>query len=109
MRGEQPPIGGRPEPSVGSYPILRARFCSALSNGPCGFSRPHPLFSDDTPPKVKMTNRDNLTWKHPRPDTAAKETMNDCIDRQAVKIISSAEGKDLTPGTTGPLDTMVGN
>ena len=34
--------------------------------------------------------------------------MKDCIDPQTVKIISSAEGKDLTPRTTGPLDTMNG-
>jgi len=25
-----------------------------------------------------------------------------------VKVMSSAEGKDLTPRTTGPLDTMNG-
>ena len=59
-------------------------------------------------PKVKMPNRDNFTWHDPRPDTAAKACMKDCIDPKAVKIISSAAGKDLTPRTTGPLDTMTG-
>ena len=34
--------------------------------------------------------------------------MNDCIDPESVKSCSSAEGKDLTPRTTGPLDTMNG-
>jgi hypothetical protein len=34
--------------------------------------------------------------------------MKDCIDPKAVKIISSAAGKDLTSKTMGPLDTMAG-
>jgi cytochrome c len=34
--------------------------------------------------------------------------MNNCVDPQSVKIISTAEGKDLTPRTTGPLDRMQG-
>jgi cytochrome c len=38
-----------------------------------------------------------------------KECMRDCINPKAVKIISSAEGKDLTRRTTGPLDKMTGN
>ena len=58
---------------------------------------------------MKTPNRDGFIWQDPRPDTAAKECMKDCIDPKAVKIISSAEGKDLTPRTTGPLDKMTGN
>ena len=60
----------------------------------------------DTLPKVKMPNRDGFTWTDPRPDTAAKACMNASTDPARVKIISTAEGKDLTPRTTGPLDTM---
>ncbi len=57
-------------------------------------------------PKVKMPNRDNFTWQDPRPDTAAVACMKNCIDPKSVKIISTAEGKDLTPRTAGPLDPM---
>ena len=60
----------------------------------------------DSLPKVKMPNRDNFTWTDPRPDTMAKPCMNACVDSASVKITSTAEGKDLTPRTTGPLDTM---
>jgi S-disulfanyl-L-cysteine oxidoreductase SoxD len=38
----------------------------------------------------------------------AQACMKNCADAKAVKIISSAEGKDLTPRTTGPLDKMNG-
>jgi mono/diheme cytochrome c family protein len=57
-------------------------------------------------PKVKMPNRDNFLWTDPRPDTMAKPCMNGCADPAGVKIVSTAEGKNLTPRTTGPLDTM---
>ena len=57
-------------------------------------------------PKVKMPNRDNFLWTDPRPDTMAKPCMNACVDPADVKIASTAEGKNLTPRTTGPLDTM---
>ena len=57
-------------------------------------------------PKVKMPNRDSFTWTDPRPDTMARPCMNECADPAGIKIISTAEGKDLTPRTTGPLDTM---
>jgi cytochrome c len=60
----------------------------------------------DSLPKVKMPNRDNFTWTDPRPDTKNVACMKNCIDPKAVKIISTAEGKDLTPRTTGPLDAM---
>jgi cytochrome c len=32
--------------------------------------------------------------------------MKDCVDPTTVKVDSTAEGKDLTPRTTGPLDHM---
>ena len=57
-------------------------------------------------PKVKMPNRDNFLWTDPRPDTIAKPCMNGCTDPAGIKIVSTAEGKNLTPRTTGPLDTM---
>jgi len=56
-------------------------------------------------PKVKMPNRDNFLWTDPRPDTMAKPCMNGCAD--PARIASTAEGKNLTPRTTGPLDTML--
>jgi len=57
-------------------------------------------------PKVKMPNRDSFLWTDPRPDTTARPCMNECADPAGIKIISTAEGKNLTPRTTGPLDTM---
>jgi len=60
----------------------------------------------DSLPKVRMPNRDNFIWTDPRPDTAAKPCMSACVDPAAVTISSTAEGKDLTPRTTGPLDDM---
>ncbi|MES2193811.1 MAG: cytochrome c [Pseudomonadota bacterium] len=57
-------------------------------------------------PKVKMPNRDSFVWTDPRPDTMAKPCMSKCADPADVKIVSTAEGRDLTPRTTGPLDTM---
>ena len=60
----------------------------------------------DSLPKVKMPNRDNFIWIDPRPDTMAKPCMNACVDPRDIKIMSTAEGRDVTPRTTGPLDTM---
>ena len=60
----------------------------------------------DSLPKVKMPNRDNFIWIDPRPDTMAKSCMNACADPGDIKIMSTAEGRDVTPRTTGPLDTM---
>ena len=57
-------------------------------------------------PKVKMPNHDAFIWKDPRPDTASKACMTNCVDPAKVRIESTAEGKDLTPRTTGPLDDM---
>ena len=56
--------------------------------------------------RIKMPNRGNFLWTDPRPDTAAKPCMSACADPGTVNIISTAEGKDLTPRTTGPLDDM---
>jgi cytochrome c len=60
----------------------------------------------DSLPKVKMPNRDSFVWTDPRPDTIAKPCMSACANPADVKITSTAEGRDLTPRTTGPLDTM---
>lgn len=60
----------------------------------------------DSLPKVKMPNRDNFVWTDPRPDTIAKPCMSACANPADVKITSTAEGRGLTPRTTGPLDTM---
>ena len=57
-------------------------------------------------PNVKMPNRDSFIWTDPRPDTMAKPCMSGCADPGDIKIISTAEGRNLTPRTTGPLDTM---
>jgi S-disulfanyl-L-cysteine oxidoreductase SoxD len=60
----------------------------------------------DSLPKVKMPNRDSFVWTDPRPDTMAKTCMSACADPADIKIVSTAEGRNLTPRTTGPLDTM---
>jgi S-disulfanyl-L-cysteine oxidoreductase SoxD len=60
----------------------------------------------DSLPRVKMPNRDNFIWTDPRPDTMDRPCMNACANPGDVKIMSTAEGRDLTPRTTGPLDTM---
>ena len=57
-------------------------------------------------PTVRMPNRDNFIWTDPRPDTTAKPCMRACVDPAAVTVTSTAEGRDLTPRTTGPLDDM---
>jgi mono/diheme cytochrome c family protein len=58
-------------------------------------------------PKVRMPNRHGFVWTDPRPDTVAKPCMNRCADSSDIRIMSTAEGKGLTPRTTGPLDTML--
>jgi cytochrome c len=60
----------------------------------------------ETLPKVKMPNHDNFIWHDPRPDTITQPCMNACLSPADVKIKSTAEGMNLTPRTTGPLDTM---
>ena len=60
----------------------------------------------DSLPKVKMPNHDAFIWTDPRPDTRSRPCMTACVDPAAVKITSTAEGRNLTPRTTGPLDSM---
>jgi cytochrome c len=131
MGGEGTLTGDRPEPSVGSYWPFAPTLWDYI-NRAMPFTAPHSLPADDvyavtayilnfnnivpsgfvadrgSLPRVKMPNRDNFSWQDPRPDTAAVACMKDCVDPKSVKIISSAEGKDLTPRTTGPLDAMQG-
>ncbi len=121
--------GDRPEPTVGTYwPFATTLF--DYINRAMPFPSPHQLSADDvyaitayilnvnnivdnnfvadrdSLPKVKMPNRDRFIWQDPRPDTSSKECMTNCVDPKLVKIESTAEGKDLTPRTTGPLDAM---
>jgi S-disulfanyl-L-cysteine oxidoreductase SoxD len=121
--------GERPEPTVGSYwPFATTLFDYVNSAMP--FPSPHQLSADevyaitayilnlnnlvesdfvatpDTLPKVKMPNHDRFIWKDPRPDTKNTDCMVKCVDPAAIKIESTAEGKNLTPRTTGPLDEM---
>jgi mono/diheme cytochrome c family protein len=60
----------------------------------------------DSLPKVKMPNRDSFVWTDPRPDTMARPCMNECAGPEDVRITSTAEGLNLTPRTSGPLDAM---
>ncbi|MEJ2375363.1 MAG: c-type cytochrome [Pseudolabrys sp.] len=117
----------RPQRTVGSYwPFVITLFDYINRAQP--YTAPHSLSANDvyavtayvlnlndivgnnfvadrnTLPKVKMPNRNNFSWKDPRPDTFAKECMTGCADPKKIKIESSAEGKQLTPRTTGPLD-----
>lgn len=121
--------GERPEPTVGSYwPFATTLFDYINSAMP--FPSPHQLTADqvyaitayilnlnnivdsdfvasrETLPKVKMPAHDLFVWKDPRPDTENTECMKDCADPAKIKIESTAEGKNLTPRTTGPLDRM---
>jgi cytochrome c len=119
----------RPEPTVGSYWPFAVTLFDYI-NRAMPFPAPHTLSADEvyavtayvlnlnnivgnnfvadrnSLPKVKMPNHDHFTWQDPRPDTSAKECMKNCADPKAIKIESTAEGKGLTPRTTGPLDEM---
>jgi cytochrome c len=119
----------RPEPTVGSYWPFAPTLWDYI-NRAMPMPSPHTLSADDvyaltayilhlndlvpdafvadrnSLPKVKMRNRNNFLWTDPRPDTMAKPCMNACVDAAGVRISSTAEGKSLTPRTTGPLDTM---
>ncbi|WP_291864420.1 cytochrome c [Bradyrhizobium sp.] len=119
----------RPELTVGSYwPFAPTLF--DYINRAMPMQAPHTLSADDvyaltayilnlndivpnefvadqdSLAKVKMPNRDSFVWTDPRPDTMAKPCMSACANPADVKIVSTAEGRDLTPRTTGPLDTM---
>lgn len=119
----------RPEPTVGSYWPFPVTLWDYI-NRAMPFPTPHTLSPDDvyaltayilnlnnivpdnfvadkdSLPEVKMPNHDNFTWQDPRPDTANKPCMTKCIDPAKIRIVSTAEGKDLTPRTTGALDKM---
>jgi mono/diheme cytochrome c family protein len=119
----------RPEPTVGSYWPFAPTLWDYI-NRAMPMPAPHSLSADDvyaltayilnlndavpnefvadrdSLPKVKMKNRDNFIWTDPRPDTTAKPCMSGCADPADIKIISTAEGRNLTPRTTGPLDNM---
>jgi cytochrome c len=121
--------GDRPEPTVGTYWPYATTLWDYI-NRAMPFPSPHVLSADDvyaltayvlnlndivdgnfvadrdSLPKVKMPNRDSFIWQDPRPDTAAKDCMKNCLDPNTIRIESTAEGKDLTPRTTGPLDQM---
>jgi S-disulfanyl-L-cysteine oxidoreductase SoxD len=120
----------RPEPSVGSYWPFAVTLFDYI-NRAMPFQAPHSLPTNDvyaltayvlninnivgnnfvadrnSLPKVKMPNHDHFIWQDPRPDTSAKECMKNCADPKSIKIESTAEGKGLTPRTTGPLDEML--
>ncbi len=119
----------RPEPTVGSYWPFAPTLWDYV-NRAMPMSSPHTLPADDvyaltafilnlndivpgdfvadqdSLPKVKMPNRDHFIWQDPRPDTAAVACMKACKDPKDVRIVSTAEGLDLTPRTKGPLDDM---
>lgn len=119
----------RPDKTVGSYWPFAPTLWDYI-NRAMPFPSPHSLSADDvyaltayilnlnnivpdnfvadrnSLPKVKMPNRDHFTWTDPRPDTASKACMTACANPAGIKIISTAEGKELTPRTTGPLDEM---
>ncbi|THD66956.1 MAG: cytochrome c [Bradyrhizobium sp.] len=119
----------RPEPTVGSYWPFAPTLWDYI-NRAMPMPAPHTLSADDvyaltayilnlndivpnefvadrnSLPKVKMPNHDSFTWTDPRPDTMAKPCMSACADPADIKIMSTAEGRNLTPRTTGPLDTM---
>lgn len=127
--GEGTLTGDRPEPSVGSYWPFASTLWDYI-NRSMPFFAPRNLSANDvyaltayvlnlnnvvpndfvadrnTLPKVKMPNRDHFIWQDPRPDTAVEACMKSCKNPKDVTIISSAEGKDLTPRTSGPLDEM---
>lgn len=119
----------RPEPTVGSYWPFAATLFDYIGRA-MPFPNPRSLTPDevyglsayilnlnnlvpgdfvadkDSLPKVRMPNRDSFTWEDPRPDTRVEPCMTDCRDPKTIIITSTAEGKTLTPRTTGPLDDM---
>ncbi len=121
--------GDQPTKTVGNYWPYAAPLWDYI-NRAMPFPAPHSLSADDvyaitayvlnlsnivpdtfvadrdTLPKVKMPNRHGFILRDPRPDTADKECMANCVSPASIKITSTAEGKDLTPRTTGPLDEM---
>jgi cytochrome c len=119
----------RPEPTVGSYwPFAPTLF--DYINRAMPYPAPRSLSADDvyaltayilnlndivpdgfvadreSLPKVKMPNHSAFVWTDPRPDTDAKPCMSACLGAADVRITSTAEGKNLTPRTSGTLDAM---
>lgn len=130
LAGEGSLTGDRPEPTVGNYwPFATTLF--DYINRAMPFPAPHSLSADevyatvayilnlnnvvapdfvadrDSLPRVQMPNRDGFIWTDPRPDTHAEACMQNCRKPEEVRITSTTEGKNLTPRTTGPLDTAM--
>ena len=130
IAGEGKLTGERPEQTVGTYwPYATTLF--DYINRAMPFPSPHVLPPDqvyaltayvlnlngivdetfvadrETLPKVKMPNRDGFTWTDPRPDTRNTACMANCLPAADVKVAQTAESKNLTPRTTGPLDTAM--
>jgi cytochrome c len=128
IAGEGSLTGDRPEQTVQTYwPYATTLF--DYINRAMPFPAPHSLSTDqvyaitayvlnlnnlvgndfvadrDSLPKVVMPNRNGFNWKDPRPDTHDTACMTNCRAPADIKITSTAEGKPLTPRTTGPLDT----
>ncbi|HKM65098.1 MAG TPA: cytochrome c [Acidisphaera sp.] len=128
--GEGTLTGERPEPTIQSYwPYATTVF--DYVNRAMPFPTPHMLTPDqvyaitayvlnisgivgddfvadrDSLPKVQMPNRNGFIWHDPRPDTHDTACMTDCRNPADIKITSTAEGKNLTPRETGPLDTSL--
>jgi cytochrome c len=121
--------GERPEPTIGNYWPFATTLWDYI-NRAMPFAAPHQLSADqvyaitafvlnlnnivggdfvadrDSLPKVKMPNHGRFVWTDPRPDTHDKPCMTACADPKSIRIESTAEGKGLTPRTTGPLDMM---
>jgi len=130
LAGEGKLTGERPEQTVQTYwPYATTLF--DYINRAMPFPAPHSLSTDqvyavtayvlnlnalvdddfvadkNSLPKVKMPNVNGFTWKDPRPDTHDTACMHDCKPLGSISVISTAEGKPLTPRTTGPLDTAM--
>ncbi|MDN5937635.1 MAG: hypothetical protein L0H83_03135, partial [Salinisphaera sp.] len=60
--------------------------------------------SQDNLAAVEMPNAGGFIRPDPRPDSPNTRCMENCKAAAEVNIISTTEGKKLTPSTTGPLD-----
>lgn len=130
LAGEGSLTGDRPEQTVGTYwPYATTLF--DYINRAMPFPSPHMLEPDqvyavtafvlnlnnivgddfvadrDRLPKVRMPNRDGFIWTDPRPDTHDQPCMSNCRKPADVSVAQTAEGKNLTPRTTGSLDTSM--
>lgn len=130
LAGNSALTGAQPVPTVGNYWPFATTLYDYIDRA-MPFPAPHSLTPDQvyaltayilnlnnivpdsfvadatTLPKVKMPNRNGFIWKDPRPDTHDTECMTDCLKPDQVKITSTAEGRGITPRTTGPLDTSL--